>query len=111
MMVGSMRTPLLFSFTAVLASGVPAALLAQRTEVVTRRAPRAEGGDLNAQVRRLGRQADSLGQLYNEGDDITASQRRAVGEALDRTVAQIEELTQRMADADSRMVRVRVQVA
>jgi serine protease Do len=111
-MVGSIRTPLLFSFTAVLASGVPVALLAQRAEVVARRAPRAEGGDANGQqLRRLGRQADSLAQLYNDSEDLTAAQRRAVGEALDRTVAQIEELTQRMADADSRMVRVRVQVA
>ena len=111
-MVGSIRTPLLFSFTAVLASGAPVALLAQRTEIVTRRTSRADGADANAQqLRRLGRQADSLAQLYNEREDLTASQRRAVGEALDRTVAQIEELTQRMADADSRMVRVRVQVA
>jgi C-terminal processing protease CtpA/Prc len=38
-------------------------------------------------------------------------QRRAVGEALDRTVAQIEELMQRVADTDSRLMRVRVQVA
>jgi C-terminal processing protease CtpA/Prc len=79
---------------------------------VTRRAPRADAADANdRQLRRLGRQADSLAQLYNETEDLTAVQRRAVGEALDRTVAQIEELTQRMADADSRMVRVRVQVA
>jgi C-terminal processing protease CtpA/Prc len=113
MMVGSIRTPLLFSFTAVLAAGAPAALLAQQTEtVVTRRAPRAGLAEANQrQLQRLGRQADSLAQLYNESDDLTAVQRRAVGEALDRTVAQLAELTQRMADADSRMVRVRVQVA
>jgi C-terminal processing protease CtpA/Prc len=113
MMVGSIRTPLLFSFTAVLAAGAPAALLGQRTEtVVTRRAPRAEPAEANQrQLQRLGRQADSLAQLYNESDDLTAVQRRAVGEALDRTVAQLAELTQRMADADSRMVHVRVQVA
>jgi C-terminal processing protease CtpA/Prc len=112
-MVGSIRTPLLFSFTAVLAAGVPGVLQAQRTETVTtRRAPRAEPADANdRQLRRLGRQADSLAQLYNDNEDLTAVQRRAVGEALDRTVAQIEELAQRMADADSRMVRVRVQVA
>jgi C-terminal processing protease CtpA/Prc len=111
-MVGSIRTPLLFSFTAVLAAGVPGALLAQRTEVPARRAARAEPGDANQrQLQRLGRQADSLAQLYNESDDLTATQRRAVGDALDRTVAQLEELTQRLADADSRMVRVRVQVA
>lgn len=112
-MVGSIRTPLLFSFTAVLAAGAPGALAAQRTETVgVRRAPRAEAGDATErQLRRLNRHADSLAQLYNESEDLTASQRRAVGEALDRTVAQIEALTQRMADADPGMVRVRVQVA
>lgn len=109
-MVRSIRTPLLFSF-AVLAAGAPTVLFAQRTEVATRRAARAEGGEGNAQVRRLGRVADSLAQLYSGGEELTAIQRRAVGEALDRTVAQIEELTQRMADAASRVVRVRVQVA
>ena len=112
-MVGSIRTPLLFSFTAVLAAGAPGALAAQRTETVgVRRAPRAESGEANERtLRRLSRQADSLAQLYNESEDLTATQRRAVGEALDRTVGQIEELTQRMADADPGMVRVRVQVA
>jgi C-terminal processing protease CtpA/Prc len=111
-MVGSIRTPLLFSFTAVLAAGGPGALLAQRPEAVARRAARAEPTDaIQRQLQRLGRQADSLAQLYNESDDLTATQRRAVGDALDRTVAQLEELTQRLADADSRMVRVRVQVA
>lgn len=112
-MVGSIRTPLLFSFTAVLATGAPAALPAQRTESVgVRRSPRAETRDANErELRRLGRQADSLAQLYNEREDLTASQRRAIGEALDRTVAQIEALAQRMGDADSRMARVRVQVA
>jgi C-terminal processing protease CtpA/Prc len=112
MMVGSIRTPLLFSFTAALAAGVPGMLHAQRTEVIARRAARPEAADANQrQLQRLGRQADSLAQLYNESDDLTVVQRRAIGEALDRTVAQLAELTQRMADADSRMVHVRVQVA
>jgi serine protease Do len=77
-----------------------------------RRTPRPSPSDANErQLRRLGRQADSLAQLYNEREDLTAVQRRAIGETLDRTVAQMEELTQRMAEGDSRMVRVRVQVA
>jgi membrane-associated protease RseP (regulator of RpoE activity) len=112
-MVRSIRTPLLFSFTVVLAGGASTPVLAQRTEtVVARRAPRAAASDTNErELRRLGRQADSLAQLYNESDELTAAQRRAVGEALDRTVGQMEELTRRMAEAGSRMVRVRVQVA
>jgi hypothetical protein len=112
-MVGSIRTPLLFSFTAVLVTGAPLPLLAQRPEAgVARRAPRAESPDPNErQLRLLSREADSLAQLYNESEDLTAAQRRAVGETLDRTVARIDELNRRMAEADLRRVRVRVQVA
>lgn len=111
-MVGSIRTPLLFSFTAALATGAPA--LAQRADAgaAVRPTPRAAQSDANErQLRRLSRQADSLAQLYNEREDLTAAQRRTVGETLDRTVAQMEELTQRMAETDSRLMRVRVQVA
>jgi serine protease Do len=110
MMVRSIRTPLLCSFTAVLASGAP--LHAQRAEAGgMRRAPRAEAADTNErQLRRLERRADSLAQLYNEGEELSAAQRRAVGEELDRTMAQVDALARRMAAPDPRMVRMRVQV-
>lgn len=113
-MVCSIRTPLLVSFTVVLATGAPAraALFAQRPEAgAMRRTPRAESADSNErQLRRLERRADSLAQLYNEGEELSVAQRRAIGEELDRTVAQVDALARRMAESDRRMVRVRVQV-
>jgi serine protease Do len=113
-MVCSIRTPLLVSFTVVLATGAPARvpLFAQRAETgVMRRTPRAEPADTNErQLRRLEQRADSLAQLYNDGEDLSVSRRRSIGEELDRTVAQIEALARRISELDSRMVRVRVQV-
>ncbi|HET7190069.1 MAG TPA: PDZ domain-containing protein [Gemmatimonadaceae bacterium] len=114
-MVRSIRTPLCLTITVVAATGAPlrAPLVAQRAEVgAMRRAPRAEPVDTNErQLRRLERKADSLSQLYNEGDDLSIAQRRSIGDELDRTVGQIEELARRMAQMDSRLMRVQVQVA
>ena len=114
-MVRSIRTPLCLTITVVAATGAPlrAPLVAQRAEVgATRRALRAEPADTNErQLRRLERRADSLSQLYNEGDDLSIAQRRSIGDELDRTVGQIEELARRMAQMDSRLMRVQVQVA
>ncbi len=114
-MACSLRAPLLASFTAALAVGAPlhAALHAQRPESgVMRRAPRAEPADTSErQLRRLERKADSLAQLYNDGEDLSATQRRAVGEELDRTVGQIEQLAREVSESGSRLMRVRVQVA
>lgn len=114
-MVRSIRTPLYVSITVVAATGAPlrAPLVAQRAEVgAMRRAPRAEPADTNErQLRRLERRADSLSQLYNDGDDLSIAQRRGIGDELDRTVGQIEGLARRMAQMDSRPMRVQVQVA
>jgi serine protease Do len=109
-MVCLLRTPLLVTITVVFTVGAPARtpLLAQRAEA--RRTLRAEPADTNErQFRRLSRKADSLAQLYNESDDLSVAQRRAVGDELDRTVAQIEELTHHMSESGT--FRVRVQVA
>lgn len=115
MMVRSIRTPLFLSVTtAAFAIGTPLAppLLAQRTETVVRRAPRAQSADSDErQLRRLERQADSLAQLYTESTALSDVQRRMAGEALDRTVAQIDVLSRRMAEVDARRMSVRVQVA
>jgi C-terminal processing protease CtpA/Prc len=107
-MARSICISLLWSFTAVLAS---APLSAQRVEVGgTRRAPRADPADANERaLRRLERKADSLAQLYNENEELSAAQRHAVGEELDRTVTQIEEQTRRMSELDSRVVQLRIQ--
>jgi serine protease Do len=111
MMVRSIRSPLLCSVTAVLVVGAP--LRAQRVDVGTsRRSPRAEAGDANGfRLHRLQRQADSLAQLYSDGEDLSGARRRAVGEELDRTVEQIDALTRRMAAASAPIMRMRVQVA
>jgi serine protease Do len=98
MMVRMIRTPLLFSVTLVLAAG--ASLSAQQREIIIRRSPRAEGNDsTDRQLRRLERMADSLARLFND-EDQSAAERRSIGESLDRTVRQIQELAQRAADLD-----------
>jgi serine protease Do len=97
-MVSMIRTPLLFSVTLVFAAGV--SLPAQQREIVIRRSPRAEGSDsTERQLRRLGRIADSLTRLFNDEERSTA-ERRSIGEALDRTVLQIQELASRAAELD-----------
>jgi S1-C subfamily serine protease len=107
-MVCPIRTPLLCSLAALLAAGAPL-----RAQVAgggaTRRPSRAASADGNEQqLRRLERAADSLTQLYNEGEDLSAVERHAVGMELDRTVAQIEELARRIQRAPGMSVRVRV---
>ncbi|HET9011219.1 MAG TPA: PDZ domain-containing protein [Gemmatimonadaceae bacterium] len=107
------RTPLSLSlsFVAVLAAGAP--LHAQRADAGgARRAPRAESPENDEQqLRRLERRADSLTQLYGEGEELSAVQRHAVGVELDRTMARIEELARRIAGAASRSMGMRVRVA
>jgi membrane-associated protease RseP (regulator of RpoE activity) len=109
----SIRTPLLLSVTAALAAGSPcrAPLAAQSVETIVRRTPRAAGaGEEERQLRRLERQADSLTVLYNERADLGETQRLVVGRQLDRTVAEIELLEQRIAEANLQPMRVRVQM-
>jgi serine protease Do len=89
------RTPLLLSVTLVLVAGV--SLHAQQRAVGTRRAPSAEGGDSTARhLRRLERTADSLVRLFND-DDRSLAERRGIGDLLDRTVRQIQELAAALA--------------
>jgi S1-C subfamily serine protease len=96
-MVSMIRTPLLFSVTLVLA-GV--SLPAQQREIIIRRSPRAEGSDsTDRQLRRLERMADSLARLFND-EDRSLAERRGIGDSLDRTVRQIQELARRAAEAD-----------
>ncbi|MFL5605761.1 MAG: PDZ domain-containing protein [Gemmatimonadaceae bacterium] len=92
------RTPILFSVTLVLAAGV--SLPAQQREIVVRRSVRAEGGDsTERQLRRLERIADSLARLFND-EDRSLAERRNIGDSLDRTVRQIQELEHRAAELD-----------
>lgn len=98
---------LLLAGAAVLTAGVP--LSAQR-DAAPRRVPAAEREDGARQLRRLERRADSLAQLYSDADELSAAQRRAVGEELDRTVGQIDVLLRGMGRAGSLVERVRVQL-
>jgi C-terminal processing protease CtpA/Prc len=93
------RLPLLFSVTLVFVAGV--ALPAQQREIVVRRSPRAEGGSdsTERQLRRLERIADSLVRMFND-DELSAAERRNIGDSLDRTVRQIQELAHRAAELD-----------
>ncbi|HUQ46081.1 MAG TPA: PDZ domain-containing protein [Gemmatimonadaceae bacterium] len=108
-------TPLLLSVTVILATGapMPAALHAQRAEGgASRRAPRAESSDAHErELRRLEHAADSLAQLYSDGEEMSIARRRAIGDELDGTMARIEELARRMSDLDAPLLRARVQVA
>lgn len=116
-MVRLLRPSLLVSVSVVLvASAAP--LVAQRVEVNTRRAPRADSGMGNAterQLRELERRADSLTHVYNDADELSVAERRRVGDVLDRAVEQIEQLSMRLAEMDVGALvgggRVRVQIA
>lgn len=96
MMLHPFRPSLLASLGAVLAAGA-LPLGAQRVDVTTRRATRAESASTQ-QLRLLERRADSLAHLYNDADELSLAERRRVGEMLDRTVDQIDQLTARLAD-------------
>ena len=104
----------LIALSVVLVAGSPvhALLAAQTTETVVRRAPRAASDDSSdRRLRKLERRADSLAQLYTESGDLSAGERRGIGDALDRTVQQIETIARRMTDRGRALMRVQVQVA
>ena len=108
-----LRPLIALSVALVAGSPVCAVLGAQATEtVIVRRAPHAASDDSSdRQLRRLERRADSLAQLYTDGGDLNAGERRSVGDALDRTVQQIEVIARRMSDRGRALMRVPVQVA
>lgn len=89
----------------VIAAGTPLAAQ-QRTEVVLRRSPRAEGVDsAERQVRVLQRRLDSLNRVYVESEDLTLAQRRRVEETLGATMEQLSELSMRLAGSGERAPR------
>ena len=105
MMVRPTRTPVLLSFALVLGARLP--LAAQ----MPRRAARAESGDsVERQLRRLERRADSLVRIYDD-NDLVAAERRAVGDSLDRTMAQIDSLARNLgASARPAAARFRIEL-
>lgn len=95
MMLHPLRSPLLASLGIAIVTGATP-LAAQRTSVTVRGGARAESAS-ERQLRALERRADSLAYLYNEADELSSAERRRVGEILDRTVAQIDLLSARLA--------------
>lgn len=98
MMLHPLRPSLLASLGAVLAAGALPAR-AQRVDVTTRRAARAESANTQ-QLRVLEKRADSLAHLYTDADELSLAERRRIGEQLDRTVEQIDQLAARLANMD-----------
>ncbi len=84
-----LRTVFFPSFALLIVAGSPPAAAQQRVDVTTRRAP--QGTDADA-VRRMQRMLDSLTQRYNEGEELSASDRRRVEVAIDRTMTRLVEL-------------------
>lgn len=92
---------------AVLLAGVVPAGAQQRVEIKLR-SPRAESSDSSSQgqFRRLQRTLDSLTRVYNESEDLTASDRRRIETNLTSTLAQLESLVDRMnAEPGERLPR------
>ncbi|MEO7455480.1 MAG: PDZ domain-containing protein [Gemmatimonadaceae bacterium] len=103
-------------FALALAAGTAPAAAQARTEIVYRRVPRAEAGDsTERRVKLLQRQLDSLSRAFYESDELTIAQRRRVADALNATVAQLNELSFRMAGPGDRLLRqaepVRIQLS
>jgi len=110
MMRHPMRSSVLASLGVALAAGA-LPLAAQVTSVTVRGGARVESAN-ERQLRALERRADSLAYLYNEADELSVAERRRVGEMLDHTVEQIEQLSVRVANMDrgdaNGMMRVRL---
>jgi serine protease Do len=97
-MARSTSTRLFFPIAVALASGATSAA-AQRVEVTTRTAPRAQSTDgAERELHRLEMRADSLARLYNDNDDLTAEQRRRLGAELDQVVQRFRALSLRLED-------------
>ena len=78
-----------FAGIALVGAGLP---LAAQRDAAPRRTSRAADDATARQLRLLERRVDSLSQLYSDADDLSAAQRRALGEELNRTVEQLDEL-------------------
>lgn len=71
-------------------------LAAQRSQVTVRGGGRATTAT-EQQMRALERRVDSLVRIYSNADELSVAERRRVGEALDRTVEQIDQISVRLA--------------
>ena len=90
----------------VAVSAVPSASAQRATPAATPRAMRVPRDSVDRQLHHLLHLADSLARLYGENDDLSAAERRHVGEVLDRTVEEAERLSQETANNAGRMWRM-----
>lgn len=85
----------------------------QQVRIEMHRAPRAMPDGMEKQLRQLQRQLDSLGRMYNENDELTAADRRRVGDELNRTAELLGDLSTRQElrgeDGGSEPVRFALQ--
>jgi C-terminal processing protease CtpA/Prc len=108
--------PLLATFAILLSAGAMPADAQQRVEITTRRPSRAQPADSNErQLKRLQHELDSLTSAYNDGEALTAADRRRVERDLDRTVERLVDLSIRMggdlgaqAPRPGDMIRIRL---
>jgi len=77
----------------VLAAGVTPVAAQQRIEITTKRVGRS---DMSDSVRKLRRTLDSLSHVYNDGDQLSATQRRRLEDDLQKTVERLDELSPRI---------------
>ncbi len=77
----------------VLAAGVTPVAAQQRIEITTKRVGRS---DMSDSVRKLRRTLDSLSHVYNDDDQLSATQRRKVEEDIQKTVERLDELSPRI---------------
>ncbi|MDB4892576.1 MAG: hypothetical protein JWL61_4431 [Gemmatimonadetes bacterium] len=77
----------------VLAVGVMPVAAQQRIEITTKRVGRS---DMSDSVRKLRRTLDSLSHVYNDDDQLSATQRRKIEEVLQKTVERLDELSPRI---------------
>jgi S1-C subfamily serine protease len=103
--------PLVASFALLLAAGAqPAFAQQQRVEIIRRGVAHAEAADsTDRQMRRLQRQLDSLSRAYDEGQGLSANERRRVAEQIARTVDGLMALSDKLGDEMAgEGIRVRV---
>lgn len=106
------RASALLTLTLMLAVGAAPASAQRRVEVTSApRRARAESDSTERIVRLLKQRADSLAHLYGDNEELSAAERQRVGEALDRTVAELEHAITMMQNGLTLTGDIRTQVA
>jgi C-terminal processing protease CtpA/Prc len=92
----------LLAFVVPVVALAPSAAAQARSDAPASRRTRLEGDPAEHRIRLLRARADSLARIYGESDARTVADRQRVGEALDRTV---DELQQALSALGERLLR------